>query len=172
MKKLREPEEPLERFFSVFEFMKKKMGSVLIQLPPMLKFNYDVAEHFYHLLKMKYGIYDFVVEIRHDTWLQEQSLTLMTAYNIGFVISQSDNFFPYAEVITTKNIYLRFHGPAQLYASSYSDERLKDYADKFMQWIKEGHKVWAYFNNDIHGYGTVDALRLLQLLEKFKSCTR
>jgi uncharacterized protein YecE (DUF72 family) len=166
MKKLRDPEEPLERFFSVFEFMKKKMGPVLIQLPPMLKFSYDVAEHFYRLLKMKYREYNFVIEVRHDTWLQEQSLTLMTAYDIGFVISQSDAIFPYAEVVTAKNIYIRFHGPAELYASSYSDDALKNYAGKFKEWVKEGHEVWAYFNNDIHGYATKDALRLLQWLEK------
>jgi uncharacterized protein YecE (DUF72 family) len=46
MKKLKEPEEPLERFFSVFEKLKKKMGPVLIQLPPVLKFNYYTADTF------------------------------------------------------------------------------------------------------------------------------
>jgi uncharacterized protein YecE (DUF72 family) len=166
MKKLRDPEEPLERFFAVMEFMKSKMGPVLIQLPAMLQFNYEVAEHFYRLLRIKYGAYAFVMEVRHDTWLQEQSLTLMTTYDIGFVISQSDNIFPYSEVVTAKNIYVRFHGPAQLYASSYSDEQLKSYAAKFVNWVKEGYEVWAYFNNDIHGYATGDALRLLQWVEK------
>jgi hypothetical protein len=34
--------------------------------------------------------------------VQEQSLTLTTAFNIGFVISQSDNVFPYAEVVTAE----------------------------------------------------------------------
>jgi uncharacterized protein YecE (DUF72 family) len=166
MKKLRDPEEPLERFFSIFGTMTKKMGPVLIQLPPMLQFKYNVAEHFYRLLKINYSAYNFVVEVRHDTWLQEQSLTLMTAYDIGFVISQSDGIFPYAEVITAENIYVRFHGPAQLYASSYSDEALESYAAKFINWVKEGHEVWAYFNNDIHGYATEDALRLQQRLAK------
>ena len=51
MKKLRDPEEPLERFFSVFHHMKKKIGPVLLQLPPILKFNYDIAENLYTLLK-------------------------------------------------------------------------------------------------------------------------
>ena len=168
MKKLREPEEPLERFFSVFHFMQEKIGPVLIQLPPMLLFNYEVAEHFYRLLKMNYRDYDFVIEVRHATWLQEKSLTLMTAYDIGFVISQSNQVFPYAEVVTAKNIYVRFHGPADLYASSYSDEALKSYAEKFIAWVKEGHEVWAYFNNDIHGHATKDAIRLLHLLEKYE----
>jgi uncharacterized protein YecE (DUF72 family) len=164
MKKLKDPEEPLERFFSVFHHMKKSMGPVLIQLPEMLRFNYDVADYFYRLLHFQYGAYEFVMEIRHDSWLQEDSLTLMAKYDIGFVISQSGGFFPYSELITAKNIYVRFHGPAELYASAYSDEMLKSYARKFKKWVKEGHVVWAYFNNDIHAHAVRDAQRLMQLL--------
>src|SRR5215211_9560461 len=91
MKKLKDPEEPLERFFGIFAPMKKMMGPVLIQLPAMLKFNYDTADHFFCLLKKQYRKYEFVLEIRHDTWLAEDSLTLMAKYGVGFVISQSGN---------------------------------------------------------------------------------
>ena len=165
MKKLREPEEPLERFFSVFEPMKGKMGPVLVQLPAMLKFTYDIAEPFYRLLKFTYHPYEFVMEVRHNSWLEEESLTLMTKYDIGLVISQSGNVFPYSEMITAKNIYVRFHGPEALYASSYSDEMLLAFAGKFKQWVVEGHDVWAYFNNDIHGYAPVDAQRLQAMVK-------
>lgn len=87
MKKLNEPEEPLERFFGIFEPMTKMMGPVLLQLPSMLKFNYEKAEHLYRLLKTKYRNYEFVIEIRRETWLQEHSLTLMVKYDVGLVIS-------------------------------------------------------------------------------------
>ena len=163
MKKLRDPEEPLERFFSVFHHMKKKLGPVLLQLPPFLKFNYDIAEHLYKLLKKQYREYEFVMEVRHDTWLQGESLTLMTKYDIGLVISQSGEVFPYSEMVTAKNIYVRFHGPAELYASSYSDKSLKSFAAKFKKWVKEGHEIWVYFNNDIHAHAVRDAQRLVQL---------
>jgi uncharacterized protein YecE (DUF72 family) len=166
MKKLNEPEEPLERFFGIFEPLKKMMGPVLLQLPAILKFHYDKADHVYRLMKTKYRKYDFVMEVRHDSWMQEESLTLMTKYDIGLVISQSGERFPYSEMITAKNIYIRFHGPHQLYASSYSDEMLKDFAKKFRKWEKEGHVIWAFFNNDIHGYAIEDAKRLIKLLDK------
>jgi uncharacterized protein YecE (DUF72 family) len=166
MKKLNEPEEPLQRFFGIFEPMKKMMGPVLLQLPGILKFNYDKAEHLYSLMKKRYKKNEFVMEVRHDSWLQEKSLTLMTKYDIGLVISQSGDRFPYSEMITAKNIYLRFHGPDDLYASSYSDEMLKDFAKKFKRWEKQGHVIWAFFNNDIHGYAIEDAKRLLEMLKK------
>lgn len=164
MKKLKEVEEPLERFFDVFAPMYPNMGPVLVQLPPMLQFHYDKATHFYELLHHRFGAYEFVMEIRHDTWLTDDSLTLMAKYNLGLVISQSDGIFPYSEMVTAKNVYVRFHGPRELYASGYSDEALEDYARKFTGWTAEGHVVWAFFNNDIHGHAFKDAQRLKELL--------
>ena len=110
--------------------------------------------------------YEFVMEVRHETWLEEISLTLMSKYNIGLVISQSGDQFPYSEMITAKNIYLRFHGPGELYASSYPDKMLIDFAEKFKRWVKEGHEIWAFFNNDIHGHAIADAKRLIALIKK------
>ena len=166
LKKLKEPEEPLERFFSVFGPMKSAMGPVLIQLPPSLKFNYETAGYFFQLLKNQYRDYAFVLEVRHSTWLEEVSLTLMAKYDIGFVISQSGATFPYSEMITARNVYVRFHGPAQLYASSYTDEMLSDFALKFKEWIRQDHTVWAYFNNDVGGHALADAKRLEQMMTK------
>jgi len=165
MKKLKDVEEPLQRFFDLFEPLQKKMGPVLAQLPPMLKFNYDVAENFYRQLQ-HYKQYEFVLEVRHQTWLEEQSLTLMAKYNIGLVISQSGGIFPYSEMVTAKNVYLRFHGPEALYASPYSDEMLLHFAKKMKQWKTEGHQLWAFFNNDIHGHAFRDAQRLKDMLEQ------
>jgi uncharacterized protein YecE (DUF72 family) len=164
MKKLRDPGEPLERFFSVFEYMQPRMGPVLVQLPHMVKFDYDIAENFYRMLAFDYGKYEFVMEVRHLSWFEEDSLTLMSKYNIGLVISQSGNFFPYSEMVTANNIYLRFHGPAELYASSYSDDELKFYAAKINDWLEEGHKLWVFFNNDINGHAVENARRLKLLL--------
>jgi uncharacterized protein YecE (DUF72 family) len=160
MKKLNDPEEPLERFFNVFKPMKKQTGPVLVQLPKMVKFKYDLAEYIFKLLANKYRHYRFVLEIRHSSWLEDDALNLMAKYEIGLVISQSGDRFPYAETVTAKNIYVRFHGPKELYASSHSDKELKYFAKKFKKWVKEGHEIWAFFNNDIHGYAPKDALRL------------
>ncbi len=164
MKKLLHPEESMERFFEIFELMKKRLGPVLVQLPPGFRFDYDRAEHFYRLARNKYREYEFVVEVRHESWLHNDSLTLMSKYDIGLVISQSGNEFPYSEMITAKNIYVRLHGPRELYASSYDEEMLKSFVKKFRQWVKEGHEIWVFFNNDIHGYAFENAKTMKQLL--------
>lgn len=166
MKKLKDPEEPLERFFGIFEPMTKMLGPVLIQLPAVLRFDYDRAEYLYRLLKTSYGNYSFVIEVRNASWLTDESLTLMTKYDVGLVMSHSGGFFAYSEMITSENVYVRFHGPEEMCASSYSDDMLREFAGKFKKWEKEGHRLWVFFNNDIHGFAVTDAVRLMRFLEK------
>ena len=165
MKKLLEPEEPLERFITAIEPVKHLCGVVLLQLPPSLAFDYERADYLFSLLKKEYNDYQFALEMRHSSWLEIDSISLLTKYEIAFVISQSGNRFPYAEMITAKNIYVRFHGPDALYASSYSDDSLRYYAAKFLQWQKEGHTVWAYFNNDINGHAIANANALMNMIQ-------
>jgi uncharacterized protein YecE (DUF72 family) len=163
MKKLNDPEESFIPFFDVFAPLKRKLGPVLIQLPPSLHFHIDKAEHLYKLCKKKYAYYRFAMEVRHASWLEKESLDLMKQYNMAFVIAQSGTYFPYAENITAQHIYVRFHGPQQLYASSYSDEQLNNFAILFKQWESEGHSVWAFFNNDVFGYAIENAKRLMEM---------
>ena len=162
-KKLHEPGETLERFFEVFEPMQKKMGPVLVQLPPSLKFDTDIAENFFQVLKKSYHEYSFALEVRHNTWMEQQSLELMSKYNIAFVVSQSGKGFPYGEIITAKDIYVRFHGPKELYASKYDDETLNKFGELFFKWKQEGKVLWIFFNNDYFGYALDNARTLKSL---------
>lgn len=165
LKRLKSPGEPLERFFGVFELIQKQMGPVLIQLPKIVPFTYNIAESFYRLLKEKYSAYEFAMEVRHDSWMTEDSFTLMAKYDIAFVMSQSGNHFPYAEIATSKNIYFRFHGPGTLYNTKYDDSTLEKYSQLFKVWLDEGHELWIFFNNDWYGYGIDNALTLRKFLE-------
>ncbi|MBS1688273.1 MAG: DUF72 domain-containing protein [Bacteroidetes bacterium] len=165
IKRLKEPEESLQKFFDVFEPMKDKMGPVLVQLPPSLKFDPEVAAHFFTVLKKDYRDYKFAFEVRHETWLHNDGLDLMAKYDIAFVISQSGAGFPYSEMVTSKNIYIRFHGPAALYASLYTDKTLLEFAGKFRKWIKEGHTIWTFFNNDYNGYAIHNAETLKKMMK-------
>ncbi|RYZ00252.1 MAG: DUF72 domain-containing protein [Chitinophagaceae bacterium] len=165
MKKLRDAGEPLERFFRTFAPLPpEQTGPVLAQLPPMLPFKEPVATEFFERLRRDWQAYRFVLEVRHESWLGAPALALMEAYGIGFVISQSGGHFPYAEAVTSGDVYLRFHGPEALYASPYTDGQLQYYAERCRQWRADGRRIWAYFNNDIHGYAYEDARRFRELL--------
>lgn len=164
-KKLKDCEEPLEYFFNTFSAMKKKMGPVLIQLPPSLKFDQEKVAEFFALLDT-YKQHDFALEARHDSWNDDKVFSLMKEHNVAWVISQSGAGFPYAEALTAKHVYVRFHGPGKLYVSSYSKEQLASYAEKFSNWAKGKHSLWAYFNNTMEGAAIDNTYMLKELLTR------
>ena len=53
---------------------------------------------------------------------------------------------------------MRFHGGVR--DGNHSDEELKRYAREIEQYLKAGLDVYAYFNNDWHGYAINNALTL------------
>lgn len=163
LKKLHDPEEPLERFFKIFEPFQKHLGPVLVQLPANASFHEDLVAPFYEILQRDYSEYRFALEVRHPSWFSEASIRLMKKYEITLVFAQSDRY-PYHEEATAKDIYVRFHGPHSLYSSSYSDEILENYAAKFIDWIDKGHQVWAFFNNDVGGHALNNARTLGKMI--------
>ena len=162
MKKLHDATEPVERFCGIFDKMKERIGLVLIQLPDIVRFNNGLTEEFYQILKTKPD-YRFAMEVRHDSWFSDESIYLLNKYGVALVFAQSKEF-PYFEAVTAKDIYVRFHGPDNLYGSSYSDSFLADYAEKIRKWESEGHHIWIYFNNDIHGFAFQNARTLIEML--------
>ncbi|MEO7309213.1 MAG: DUF72 domain-containing protein [Chitinophagaceae bacterium] len=162
IKRLSEPVETMERFFAAMAPLKRKIGPVLVQLPASVHFDAGTATAFYSLCKKNYAYYHFALEARHDSWFCDESIGLMKQYNIAFVISQA-KALPYAEFVTAKHIYVRFHGPATLFASGYSDEQLSYYAVLFRQWKDKGHCVWAFFNNTMGMHAIKNVATLTKL---------
>jgi len=165
-KKLHDPAEGMEVFFSVFDPVADRLGPVLVQLPANATFNPGVTEAFYQLLATTYKQYEFSMEVRDKSWYSKESLSLMEKYGIGLVIAHSGERFPYKEAVTAKHIYLRFHGPKELYASGYAAQSLRAYARKCVQWLQDKHHVWIFFNNDIAAHALYDARKLRSMIQE------
>jgi uncharacterized protein YecE (DUF72 family) len=69
---------------------------------------------------------------------------------------------------TADFVFIRPHGPdnQRMYAGSYSDEDLRWWADRIGEWRSQARDVYAYFNNDGHGYAVRNALRLRELVRE------
>jgi uncharacterized protein YecE (DUF72 family) len=168
-KRLKDVEEPLRRFFDLFETMKSRLGPVLIQLPPGFLFNRSSVTNFLQILKNNYINYRFAFEVRHNSWIADEFMSLLVQHDMAFVIADSGKRFPYHEAVTSDIVYLRFHGPEKLYASDYTNTDLQFYADKIDNWLNNGKEVWVFFNNDFHGYAVknADTLRnMINLIHK------
>lgn len=165
-KQLADIEEPLVKFFNVFDGMKEKLGPVLVQLPPGLIYDDSLIQDFLELIKATYIHYRFAFEIRNRSWIDDNFFTLLAHYEAAFVIADSGNRYPYYEAVTTDFVYLRLHGREQLYASDYCETDLNSYAEKIINWISENKVVWVFFNNDYHAYAVKNALRLREIIRQ------
>ncbi len=156
----------LQRFLDRLSPLQGKLGPVLIQLPPSLAFEQGPVEEFGQLIGEIAPQWQFALEARHRSWLDEQAVDTLAAHGIGWVIADSGDRFPYQEEVTANFVYLRFHGPEELYASAYTDEQLSNYADKAASWLARGLDVWAMFNNDTEAYAVRNALLLHELVQQ------
>ncbi len=164
-KRLAGCEEALDRFMELFEGMKNRLGPLLIQLPPGMTFDGPLIMDFLDLLGKYSGRHRFALEVRHPSWITDSFFELLRQHQVAFVIADSGGRFPFHEAVTSDFVYLRFHGPENLYASDYDESTLQWYAEKIAEWLRSDLEVWVFFNNDYHGYAVKNALRINELVQ-------
>ena len=176
-KRLIECRQPLEFFLKSAKALGRKLGPILIQLPPNLPYEETRLKKFLKDLKAVQKKLDivrprFAIEPRHETWFErpyiEELRGILKEQKIALVFAHSasiPSFKPDKENITTDFVYVRLHGPDEFAASRYGARRILPWAEKMADWRKEGIDVFAYFNNDVHGHAAADAQTLANLIE-------
>jgi len=162
VKKLKNINKVLKKFYKLTEIMEEKLGCILFQLPPSFKKNQDTLERLKNFLKKLDKTKRNIIEFRHESWWDEEVYKLMNRHGAGFcIVSGLD--MPSKIIVTSKAAYLRFHGPESAYSSKYSDNELKLWARKIRN-IK-AKEIYAYFNNDTRGYAVKNAKKLKEFLK-------
>lgn len=184
--KLTRPATPLANFYgSGILALGRKTGPFLWQLPPTLKFDAERMRAFLDLLprgtadaerlarrhdsRLKRGAlvkaaarvrYRHAFEVRHPSFLSPEFYALLRSHNAALVIADTAGRFPNVEELTADFVYVRLHGSSALYASDYSDTELDDWAKRVRQWMKQGHDVYVYFDNDARAHAPHNARAL------------
>jgi len=167
MKKLKEPENSVAQFLENVSCLGEKLGPVLFQLPPFWNINLDRLSQFLEYLTIQKIVPNLRAsfELRNATWACENVYALFRRNNIALCFTDWPDL-TISEPVTADFIYLRRHGPVELYASGYSDDRLQQDANRIRIWLDEGRDVFAYFNNDMGGFALRDALTLKRMVEE------
>ena len=156
MKKLKDPEEPLFRFFESARQLGPRLGPVLYQLPPGWKVDLPRFEHFLRSLPRGYR---HTVEFREPSWYDDRVYSLLQKYKVALCLHDMEGSAS-QRLIVGPFIYVRFHHGTKKYGGRYSDDRLDEWADWLTLRISNGVEVFAYFNNDTGGHAPRDAVRL------------
>jgi uncharacterized protein YecE (DUF72 family) len=162
-KRLENTADELAKFVDSIQDLQSKLALILWQFPYSFKCTDEVRERLAQFLQQLPRNMQHVVEFRHTSWFNNEIYSLLNSTHTGFVINDSSRF-PAAEAITGDVVYIRFHGPQQLYASSYSTEQLTVWASKIVGWLTH-YDVYCYFNNDFGGRAIHNSVELRQLVQ-------
>ncbi len=160
MKKLLNVREGLRRYFGRIKALKGKTGVVLWQLPPFLKQDLERLEGFLRLLPASY---QHAVEFRHPSWLTPETFELLRQYHSAHV-SVSSLAMPMDLTVTSKIVYIRFHGLQGGAAHDYTQVELEPWGEHIREQARRGKTVFAYFNNDANVRAPANAKLLRRIV--------
>ena len=161
MKKLKDPEEPIDRLFSRMRGLGTHLGPVLYQLPPGWRLDRERFAHFVQALPTDAR---HAVEFREPSWYEAEVLALMRRRRLALCLHDMPGSAT-GQDATGPFVYVRFHGASSRYGGSYPDDRLHRWAHWLNQRRDEGCDVYAYFNNDVGGHAPRNAVTLRQMLD-------
>jgi uncharacterized protein YecE (DUF72 family) len=160
MKKLKDPEGPLDLFFSRAKQLGPALGPVLYQLPPRWPMNLDRLTTFLRALPRGRR---HAVEFREPSWYSDEVFALLERHRVALCLHDMPGSASDRRAVGPF-CYVRFHG-ATKYSGRYGDETLAGWADWLVERVKAGAAVYAYFNNDVGGHAPRDAVRLRGMIE-------
>lgn len=162
MKKLKSPEKTMPPFLDRIQILGKKLGPVLLQLPPHWHSNAGRLEEFLGHLSQDFR---YVFEFRDSSWFNDEIYNLLARYQAAFCIYDLDHQLSPGE-ISCDFVYIRLHGPDGPYSGSYSRHALTAWVNDIVAWADEGKTVYCYFDNDQSGYAALNAQQLMQMIKK------
>lgn len=160
-KKLKDPEKSSSLFFEAITVLGRKLGPVLVQLPPRWQVNLVRLEAFLEVVPKRYRL---AFEFRDESWLKAPVYKILERHGAALCIYDFDGSQPPVQV-TAPFVYVRLHGPYGKYRGQYDERTLKTWARRLRGWREKGLEGYCYFDNDESGFAFKDALRLSAMVE-------
>jgi uncharacterized protein YecE (DUF72 family) len=160
--RLKNVRTPLANFFASGVFnLREKLGPMLWQFPPSLKYDEALFETFLTLLprdtsaaltlarardsrmhgrsRLKVAskqVLRHAIEIRHESFATPGFVEQLRRHGVALVVADTAGKWPYLEDVTADFMYLRLHGDKELYASGYTDTALSTWARRIDAWSR------------------------------------
>lgn len=154
IKKLVEPEEPVERFLKHAGGLGDKLGPILIQLPPTLPVDVDNLAHTLSLIPRELRV---AVEFRHDSWFVDDVREVLEKYGAANCWADRGSKPITALWRTADWGFVRFHQGNARPWPCYSTAILSDWAARIADTWGPDADVFCYFNNDQRACALRDA---------------
>jgi uncharacterized protein YecE (DUF72 family) len=154
LRRLREPEEPVARLLGRARPLGRKLGAVLVQLPPDLRVAVAALERC--LAAFPPGV-RVAVEPRHPSWGRDDVRRLLADRDAALCLA--DRHGPVGPLWRTASWgYLRLHEGRARPAPCYGRRALAGWAARLADAWDPDEDVLVFFNNDASGCAVRDAV--------------
>ncbi len=139
-----------------------KLGPLLLQLPPRLRFEESGIRKFLEILPREFT---FALEPRNRTWMSLEAFDLLRSLGVAYAIVDEPLLPPDLHV-TAPVGYVRWHGHGTepWYNYRYPEDQLKEWVPRVQQVASQSETVFGFFNNHFHGYAPENCLQILRML--------
>lgn len=139
-----------------------KLGPILWQFPPKMKFDCERFDAFFSQLPRSHKeaaelgrLHDqrmegrtflavkkdrpmrHAIEIRHESFVCDDFIHLLRKHNIALVVADTVEW-PLLMDVTADFVYCRLHGSEQLYASGYEAGAIQVWGNRVLSWARGG----------------------------------
>lgn len=157
--RLRRARRPLEQFLAEVAGLGRKLGPLLVQLPPSFEYEARVVRAFLILLRDCHeGA--VVCEPRHPSWFTARAQALLVDHRVARVATDPTSIEGAAVPGGWTGLaYYRLHGSPDKYWSVYPEERVEGWAQA-MRRLPLNTDAWCVFDNTAGGGAIVNALQM------------
>ena len=160
IKRLRDVGAPLANFFaSGIANLGEKLGPILWQLPPTMRYERALLEPFLASLpqdtaaasrlarrhdarvtgraRLAFGSVRglrHALEVRHDSFVDPTLIAMLRRHRVALVVADTAGKWPQLGDITADFVYIRLHGDEELYRSAYVEPVLTQWARRIRAW--------------------------------------
>ncbi|HSR65013.1 MAG TPA: DUF72 domain-containing protein [Xanthomonadaceae bacterium] len=155
----------LSRFMEEASGLGRKLGVLLVQLPPSLAFEPRVADTFFAMLRRRSAV-AIACEPRHASWFAPRVDALWRRYAVARVAADPARIPEAAQPGGWgRGSYFRWHGSPRMYYDAYDDARLQALAQSMRAASGARRSAWCIFDNTAAGHALADAARLQAMLD-------
>lgn len=155
--RLREVDEPLEYFLRVVRVLGPRLGVILFQCPPSLRYDPGVLDMF--LARLPGGDeYRFAMEFRHDSW--EDARERLAEHGVAWCVADTDERDAQMTHTAEGFVFLRLRKLA------YEEAALAAWSTVARAQLDAGRDVYCYFKHEDDPSGVRFALRFRELVGK------
>jgi uncharacterized protein YecE (DUF72 family) len=156
--KLADVADPLARFLEAARALGSRLGCILFQCPPWLRYEAKRLDDF--LASLPSGGERFAMEFRHPSWSNEEARGKLAARGVAWCTVDGDEAEPAIETTTPEFVYLR------LRRAAYDDRSLAAWAERLRPLLARGADAYVYFKHEDDPSGVRYAARLLDAVRE------